>query len=386
MQLNPDLVRIRRHLHQLAEVSGGEFQTADLVFSLIREWSPKPDFLLSELGGTGILAAIEGKLPGRTILFRAELDALPIHEINDLDYRSVTEGVSHKCGHDGHMAILLGLFAHICQCPPAAGRILFLFQPAEETGRGARAVLADPRFADIRPDFVFALHNLPGSKLGNVVLKSGPITASVRSLIIRLGGKTAHAAEPENGVSPALAIAEILQLAASRTNPEATSSDFFLLTPVFLSMGEKAYGVAAGKGEVHFTIRAWTEVFLQERIGLFLRELTELADRHNLSLEFGWTDSFVANENNQKAVDVVETAARQLGLAIERPRLPLKWGEDFGAFTQLFPGAFIGLGAGVNCPALHRPDYDFPDELIPVGTDLLRRIADLITSHSSHDL
>ena len=256
---------------------------------------------------------------------------------------------------------------------------MLLFQPAEEIGAGAERVLNDPRFGGLYPiDYAFAFHNLPGFPLGEVLVRKGPFTAAVQSLIIRLEGKTSHAGEPENGINPALAIADILQATRKMSVPDTTSEDFAILTPIHVNMGEQAYGVSAGYGETHLTIRTWTEEAMRQLSTRLLQYLGDLALGHGLSLETEWTNVFRTNRNNEEAVEIVQQAAEDCGFPVTTREQPFKWGEDFGAFTQRFRGAMFGLGAGEDCPALHNPDYDFPDELLEYGINMYQRIIEII--------
>ncbi len=374
------LTQLRHKLHQEPELSGQEYQTAQTILEHLE--ALQADQIWKGLGQTGIVALFDSGLPGPRLLFRAELDALPIQEINNFPHRSIHQGLSHKCGHDGHSTILIGLAQQLAVQRPQNGSILLLFQPAEETGAGAKAMLEDPNWATVpKPDFVFALHNLPGWPLGQVVIKDGAISASVRSMIIRLKGKTAHAAEPENGNNPALPIAKMLQAFDQLSNNQLERQDFCVITPVHLQLGEKAYGVAAGYGEIHLTIRTWTEIHMQ----VLIQQLTQIIEQSiqgfGIQYEIAWTDVFVGNANHPKAADLVRSAAKKLDFSLEEKEYPLKWGEDFGYFTQRFPGAFLGLGAGENCPALHNPDYDFPDELLNYGVPLFMKIIQLATNN-----
>ncbi|MCB0584773.1 MAG: amidohydrolase [Phaeodactylibacter sp.] len=371
------LTSIRRYLHQHPELPEREFGTAQYIAGKLRELGFTN--LLEGVGGTGLIAIFDTGQEGPTVLFRSELDALPIQESNDFEYRSNKDNVAHKCGHDGHMATLLGLAGAISHKPPRAGRVLLLFQPAEEIGAGAERILEDPRFEKLYPiDYAFAFHNLPGFPLGEVLIRKGPFTAAVQSIIIRLEGKTAHAGEPENGANPALAIADILQNARKMSIPEPEEEDFAILTPIHVNMGEVAYGVSAGYGEVHLTIRTWTEAAMRQLSARLIQYLGDLALRHRLRLETEWTNVFRTNRNDEEAVDIIQQAAEDCGLAVTNRSHPFKWGEDFGAFTQRFRGAMFGLGAGENCPALHNPDYDFPDELLGTGIKIYQRIMEII--------
>ena len=367
-----DLESIRKYLHQNPELSCEEFETASVVAHLLK--SSNPDRLLENVGGTGIIAEYNGEANGSTIMFRCELDALPIQEINKFDYLSVTEGKSHKCGHDGHMAIIIALASMLGKQKPKKGKVVLLFQPGEEDGRGAKAVFEDPVFKTVIPDFVFALHNLPGYSLGEVVLRRNSFNAAVTSLIIRLNGKTSHAAEPEMGINPSNAISKILADIYGLSNNTPSREDFTLITPVHLQMGEIAYGISAGHAEIHLTLRTWTQEHLDKLCERVLHVVGKTCQQFALPYETEFTHSFQANKNHDSAVDLVERAIEKTGSPSQYRPYPFKWGEDFGLFTQHYPGALIGIGSGEDCPALHNPDYDFPDTLIEKGATLFNEI------------
>jgi amidohydrolase len=184
----------RRELHRHPEVSGEEAETARRVREALL--LAKPDRIVSNLGGHGVAAVYEGAIPGPTVMIRAELDGLPIEELSDLAYRSTVSGKGHLCGHDGHMSILMALATALGQKRPTKGRVVLLFQPAEENGAGAAAVLADPEFATLKPDMALSLHNFPGIRLGHVLLRDGPVNCASRGMKIVLKGKTSHASYP----------------------------------------------------------------------------------------------------------------------------------------------------------------------------------------------
>ena len=190
---NLDLVELtgfRQHLHRNPELSGQEAWTAAQVVAALVPLGP--DRVLTGLGGHGVAAVWTAPEPGPTVLFRSELDALPIEEISQAAHRSAVPGKAHLCGHDGHSTILLGLARLIARDRPARGRVVLLFQPAEEDGSGAASVLADPRFSGIRPDWAFALHNMPGYPLGHVVVAPGPANCASEGLRVVFRGRTAH--------------------------------------------------------------------------------------------------------------------------------------------------------------------------------------------------
>ncbi|CAM9270072.1 unnamed protein product [Ectocarpus fasciculatus] len=365
--MTDSLAKVRQYLHQHPELSGSEENTAKFVEKYIRDNS-SPDAIYTGIGGHGLVAVFQSKVPGKSILFRAELDALPIQEINTFDHASCTRGVSHKCGHDGHAATLLGLALHLHHHKPTSGKIFLLFQPAEETGRGAEAMIADPRFQSmVQPDLVYAFHNIPGHPLGNVIVRKGAFTASVRSMAIRLHGKTSHAAEPEHGINPAICIAQLIMALNAMSNNDLSRDDFRVITLVCINMGEVAYGVSAGYGEVHLTIRTWTETEMTRLEDDINNLVAEQSAASKLTFDVSYTDVFRANESTDSAVDSVQSAAIANNLVLETLKYPMKWGEDFGLFTQRFSGCFFGIGSGVDRPALHNPDYDYPDEILAVG-------------------
>lgn len=367
------LIRFRKELHKNPELSGKEIETSKRIVSFLEQYPPNE--MQTNVGGTGILAVYKGFAEGKSILFRCELDALPIKESNLFEHKSVKNSISHKCGHDGHMAILCGLASELHHQRPEKGNVILLFQPAEENGSGAEKVANDDTFKNYKPDFVFALHNLPGFDKNQIVVKDGTFSCAVKSMIIRLKGKIAHAAEPENGINPALAIASIIQQFDEKNQVDQSKPNFKILTAVYSSLGKKAYGVSAGKGEVHFTIRCQTNKEM-EKLSNELEKMTEeIAKKTQVAYKIKWTETFQANENNSEANNIIKNASKILGLDVLDKDTPFSWGEDFGLFTQLYNGAMFGLGAGKETPALHHSDYDFPDEIISTGVKLFHQIS-----------
>ncbi len=208
----------RRALHSAPELSGQEEATAREVRRFL-EPTTRPDRIVTGLGGHGLALVYDGAEPGPTVLIRAELDALPIKEVSTFAHRSTRPGCAHLCGHDGHMAILAGVARGLAAQRPKRGRAVLLFQPAEEDGSGAEAVVADPKFAQIAPDFCFALHNMPGQPLGHAALKTGPVACASRGMRITLSGRTAHASTPGQGLSPMPALAALMPALTGAREP-----------------------------------------------------------------------------------------------------------------------------------------------------------------------
>ncbi len=362
------LTRLRQALHQIPEVSGAEEKTAAMVAGYLRDFAP--DKLLTGLGGHGVAAVYNGLVAGPTVLIRCELDGLPIAELSEQPYRSRHEGRGHLCGHDGHMAMVAGLAAELAARRPARGRAVLLFQPAEETGKGAAAVLADPAFAQIVPDYAFALHNLPGLAVGKVGLCSGAANCASRGMRIRLTGRTSHAAAPRDGISPAAAMAQLMTGLPDLGQGGDLDADYALVTLTHARLGEATFGIAPGVGEVWVTLRTVTDARMEQLVA----DATALARRacadHGLMLDIEFDDVFEACTNHPAAVQILQDACAEVGHPAQLSDVPQRWSEDFGQFARHAKSAMFWLGSGVNQPQLHNPDYDFPDAAIPVGTGI----------------
>lgn len=370
------LREFRRELHRNPEISGHETNTQERIMHFLRQNTVAS---LQKVARTGVLATFDSRKEGPVIMLRADIDALPIQETNDFEYRSVTEGISHKCGHDGHTAIMAGVAIALNSAPIRTGKVLLLFQPAEENGAGAAQVLADETFDRLEIDHVFALHNLPGFTAHQVIVKENEFTSNVNSIIIKLHGKTSHAGEPGNGLNPGTAVGELLLYADEQTYDHPESDDFFLMTTVFVTLGEKAYGISAGYAEVHLTLRSWSVELFEKKCRDLESKISEICKRHTLRCETSWIEEFHANINHPESVIFIRKGAENSGLDIMEIKTPFKWGEDFGLFTQRYKGAMFGLGAGTETPALHNPDYDFPDELINTGIIMFMNIINEIS-------
>ena len=372
---NHDVVELtawRRKLHAMPEVSGDEVATAAEVQAFLAETAP--DKVISGLGGTGVAAVFEGDEGGPTVLFRCELDALPIEEICDLPHRSRLPGKGHMCGHDGHTATVAALARGFAKQRPRRGRVVLMFQPAEETGAGAAAVIADERFAEIRPDYSFALHNLPGLPLGHVWLKEGIANCASRGLKIALTGKTAHASAPETGSSPMRAIASLMPALTDLSGGSVAGGDFVLATVGHVHLGEPAFGIAPAYAELWVTLRTTTNDQMQALVDAAEGLAREAAERDGLALDTSYHEIFSHCDNQPEAVTILRASLDAEGVTHE-PGEALRASEDFGLFGTVSKSAMFYLGAGEEHPALHNPDYDYPDDLIPLGARIFMRTA-----------
>lgn len=373
-----ELTELRRELHRAPEVSGEEKKTAARIVAELERLAP--DRILTGLGGYGVAAVYDSGLPGPTVLFRCELDALPIQETGTPAHKSEVDGKGHLCGHDGHMSVLVGLGRWVSRNRPRKGRIVLLFQPAEEDGSGAAAVIADPEFDELSPDYAFAIHNFPGLPLGAGIIEAGVANCASRGMRIRLSGRTAHASQPETGISPAPALAELIpMLAAMGTGGNVSDPHFRLVTITHASMGAPAFGIAPGDCELWVTLRTQRDEAMDDLVRQAESAVQARASRYGLNAGISYHDIFAHCENDAEAVQILKTAARDAGIQEAQLELPMRASEDFGRFGHRAKAAMLLLGAGEDCPALHNPDYDFPDDLIAIGVNLFSNVATRLT-------
>ena len=371
------IIDFRHELHHNPELSDNEYITSERISHFLTPY--KPDEIVRGIGGNGIACIFKGEKDGPSVLFRCDMDALPIEEVNEFVYASKEKGVAHKCGHDGHMAIIAGLAEVFSKNRPEKGQVVLVFQPSEENGQGAYRILTDEKWKDIHVDYAFALHNLPGYKKGAVVLRKENFASASKGMIIKLSGKTSHAAEPENGNSPAVAMSDIIKELTILPKQEKDFSDFTLVTVIHARLGEVAFGTSPGYAEVMATLRTYTNRDMD-----ILTEKAETRAKHytainQLQCEISYVEEFPATTNDSKLVELVETSANQNQIEIQYLEHPFKWSEDFAHFTLKYPGVLFGLGSGENHPQLHNPDYDFPDDIIENGVKMFYEIYKQIT-------
>ncbi len=376
MLTNSDLVELtefRRALHMKPEVSGEEAETAAAIVAELEKLSPAR--ILTKLGGHGVAAVFDSGVDGPTVLFRAELDALPIEELSENPWKSQVQGKGHLCGHDGHMTMLLALGRLLKRKPIAKGRVVLMFQPAEEDGSGARAVVADPAYADIAPDWAFAIHNEPGRPFGYVSTRIGLINCASQGLVIRLTGKTSHAANPEDGISPSLAVAELLPALSALGQGGDLDDAFKLATITHVQIGEPSFGISPGGAVIYVTLRTAYDEPMENMLKAARSLVLDAAQKFDLNAAFETCDEFAASINDADATNVAIAAMNAIGIANGDDGLPMRASEDFGVFGWSAKAAMLCLGPGEDHAALHNPDYDFPDDLIPVGAAIFERIA-----------
>ena len=376
--LLPDIVAWRRDLHAHPELMYDVHRTAALVAEKLREFGC--DEVVSGIGRTGVVAVINGRQPAdgqavRCIGLRADMDALPIKEATGLPYASKTPGVMHACGHDGHTAMLLGAARYLAETRNFAGRAVLIFQPAEEGGGGAAAMIADGLVERFAIDQMYGMHNGPGMPLGTFSLRPGAIMASTDSIDLRIEGVGGHAARPHNSIDPVLAGAKLviaLQSIVSRSVDPLESA--------VLSMCEFHAGSARNviphtaelKGMVR-TLSPQIRDLMEQRVREVVAGVAQLTGTSiELSYERGYP--VVVNHDAQTA-HASAVAAEIVGEGRVMDMPPLMSAEDFAYMLEARPGALIFIGNG-NSAGLHHPAYDFNDDAIVFGTSYWIRLVE----------
>lgn len=366
------LVGLRKELHQYPELSGYEIETSKRIIQFLKLNNPTK--IIDSIGGSGLAAIYDFGESGKTITIRCELDALPIQEINQFSHRSSTNGVSHKCGHDGHMAILSGVSSWLKNQKFQKGKVVLLFQPAEENGEGAYKVLNDQRFLELKTDYFFSLHNLPKEPMHSIVMNDAGFSAEVQSFSILLNGKESHAAEPENGINPAMAMAKIINELSATEIADTSRNDFTIMTPVHFLMGQKSYGISPALAELHYTLRTWTNAKMIELQQKIEDVVAAVSKDYDLEYKINWFEYFPATVNYPETNEYVYEAIKQNDFQLVNKSNPMKFGEDFGWYSKTYKTTMFGLGAGLDTSALHNADYDFPDEIIETGVKMFTSI------------
>ncbi|MDC6405939.1 MULTISPECIES: amidohydrolase [Maribacter] len=367
------LKSLRKELHQFPEVSGNESQTAERIKAFIMQNS-RPTQILEGLGGNGLAVVYEISSDGPVIAVRCELDALPITEKNGFAHRSKNQGVSHKCGHDGHMAIVAGLTLWLREQQLSKGKIVLVFQPAEETGKGAARILGDTRFQALKIEYVFALHNIPGYPLHSILVPQNGFSAEVLSFALHLKGKESHASEPDKGINPAHCLAEAIQRFDALNINDPENPNYKILTPIYMHMGEKSYGISPALGELHYTVRTWHPETMETLRKEIENICYNISKSNSIMYSLDWFEHFPASLNDAQVVALVTGVAHKNGFNVIEKSVPFSFGEDFGWFSINYRATMFGVGAGENVPALHHADYDFPDALISTGIEMFKSI------------
>ena len=384
------IAAIRRDIHAHPELCFEEVRTADVVAARLTDWGIPIHRGLGTTGVVGIVHGRDGGACGRAIGLRADMDALPMTELNTFGHASRHHGKMHACGHDGHTAMLLAAAQHLAKHRNFDGTVYLIFQPAEEGGGGAREMIKDGLFQQFPMEAVYGMHNWPGLPVGGFAVSSGPVMASSNEFHITIHGKGAHAALPHNGIDPVPVACQMVQAFQTIITRNKKPVDAGVISVTMIHTGE-ATNVVPDSCEIQGTVRTFT----YEVLDLIERRMQEIAQ--HTAAAFGATVDFKFKRNYPPTVNhPAETAfARRVlqdivgpdGVLIQEPTMGA---EDFAYMLQEKPGCylFIGNGDGAHRGSyeggghdagpctLHNPHYDFNDDLIPLGATFWVRLVE----------
>ncbi|HTI17223.1 MAG TPA: M20 aminoacylase family protein [Trinickia sp.] len=356
----------RHNLHQHPETAFEEVSSARLVASVLRDFGYE---VHEGLGKTGVVGTMR-RGAGRTIGLRADMDALPMGELNEFAHRSCHPGKMHACGHDGHTAMLLGAAALLARDNSWSGTLHLIFQPAEETAGGGRVMVDEGLFERFPCEAVFGLHNWPGLPLGQFAINDGAMMASLDTFEITVDGKGSHAAMPEEGIDALVCASQIVialqTIVSRRVSPKEAA-----VVSVTQIHGGEAWNVLPDNAVIRGTVRCFSSA-VQARIRELMQEIsTTTARAHGASATFKYFEGYPATINETSATQVALRAARAtvgdsaaiLGIK------PSMASEDFSFMARVKPAAYIWLGVDGAVPgaSLHNPHYDFNDDALSIG-------------------
>lgn len=380
------IAAVRRDIHAHPELCFEEVRTADLVAAKLTEWGIPIHRGMGTTGVVGIVHGRDGGACGRAIGLRADMDALPMQEHNQFEHASRHAGKMHACGHDGHTAMLLAAAQHFARHREFDGTVYLIFQPAEEGGGGAREMIKDGLFERFPMDAVFGMHNWPGMPVGSFAASAGPVMASSNEFRITIRGKGAHAALPHNGIDPVPVACQMVQAFQTIITRNKKPVDAGVISVTMIHTGE-ATNVVPDSCEIQGTVRTFT----LEVLDLIERRMREIAE--HTCAAFGAGCEFEFRRNYPPTVNhPAETAfAREvLGDIVGAQRVldqePTMGAEDFAYMLQQRPGCYLFIangdgdhratGHGDGPCTLHNPNYDFNDDLIPLGATLWVRLTE----------
>ncbi|MDB5798887.1 MAG: amidohydrolase [Paucimonas sp.] len=383
-----DLQQIRHRLHSHPELCFEEHNTADLIAETLVKWDIP---ILRGLGGTGVVGIIRNGDSPRAVGLRADMDGLPVQELNRFDHASRVAGKMHACGHDGHMAMLLGAAQYLATHRNFNGTVYLIFQPAEEGGGGAARMMDDGLFEKCPMDAVFGMHNWPGAPEGSFGVTAGPMMASSNEFEVVIKGRGAHAAQPHKGVDPIMAAIQVVQAWQSIITRNLNPMDNAVLSVTQIHAGS-ATNIIPDEASIIGTVRTFREPPL-DLIESRMREVaTQIAAAFGARVDFQFKRNYPPLINHETetafAIKVMQqlVGADRVNTSVE----PTMGAEDFAFMLQRKPGCyvFIGNGEGGHRSAghglgpcnLHNASYDFNDRLLPLGASYWVRLAEAFLS------
>ena len=379
-----ELQQIRRDLHAHPELCYEEERTADVVCAKLTEWSIPFE---RGLGKTGVVGIIRNGTSERAIGLRADMDALPMQEINTFPHASKHPGKMHACGHDGHTAMLLGAAHHLARHRNFDGTVYLVFQPAEEGGAGAREMIKDGLFERFPMDAIYGMHNWPGAATGTLSVCEGPMMASSNEFHVTVRGKGAHAAQPHKGIDPIMIAVQIAQAWQTIVTRNKSPLDTAVLSITQIHAGS-ATNVIPDDAKLVGTVRTFTTEVL-DMVEKRMQSLAEgIAAAFDAEVEFTFRRNYPPLVNHAKetrfALDVMKSVVGEA--MVDANVEPTMGAEDFAFFLQEKPGCYIFIGNGegdhrdgghgLGPCVLHNASYDFNDRLLPIGASFWVHLAE----------
>ena len=377
-ELHEQATEWRRDIHRVPELLYEVHQTAEKVTRLLTEFGC--DEVVGGIGRTGVVGVINGKNAenGSVIGLRADMDALPMQENSGKPWASTVPGMMHACGHDGHTAMLLSAARYLAETRNFSGKAVVIFQPAEEGGAGARAMVQDGLIDRFGIQEVYGMHNLPGMPVGHFATCPGPLLASTNEFDIVFTGKGCHAAMPHWGNDPIVAASQCvtaLQTIVSRgINPLRS-----LVVSITQFHAGSSHNIIPGEAKINGTIRCLDA----DTRALAIKRMTDIAESiavaHELTVDVHINSGYPVTVNHEEQTDKALAVARQVGGvdAVDGSFEPLLGGEDFSFMLEARPGAFIFIGNG-DTAVLHNEAYDFNDDAIPHGASYWAKLVETL--------
>ena len=390
-----EIINLRHTIHNHPCLSGNEGETAKVIIDFLKKC--KPDELVTNVAGYGIIAHYKGKKPGRSLLVRCELDALPITEKSGVPYSSKYNGIAHSCGHDGHMAILCGVAKTLAESRDKKsnnakefgdlldkGDIYLLFQEEEEIGTGAKKMVAELKKKRMKFDYTLGLHNSPGHKEHQIVLFNKTYAWASTGMEILINGHTSHAGNPQDAANPTDAVIKLIDSIRKLDTTDAFS------TIVNFTVGTKDYGITPGNGAVRITARANEDAKLKRLTASIEKCAKKIIEAENIKFakthksktgksaaknafkySISYSDAFPATLNNLPFTALVEKVVKNLGYSTKRDPIGEHGSDDYTYFTHNTKATFFNMGAGEKHAPIHTPGFDFDDNLIADGIKII---------------
>jgi amidohydrolase len=374
--LHPEITAWRRDIHAHPELLYDVQRTAALVADKLRSFGC--DEVVTGIGRTGVVGVIRGGRGGstRAIGLRADIDALPIEEANDLAYKSTVPGRMHACGHDGHTAMLLGAARYLAETRNFAGTAVVIFQPAEEGGGGGRSMVQDGLMDRFRVEEVYGMHNFPGLPVGKFALRAGPLMAAADRISIEIEGCGAHAARPHLGVDTILVGAQIINQIQSIVSRNVDPLEAAVIT-ITVFQGGTTDNVIPQTAILRGTARSLTPKVRDQLESRLQQMVTATAQAYGATARLTYRRDYPVTRNHEQQTAFATAVAGEVAgpERVDDRTPPVMGAEDFSYMLEARPGAMIFVGNG-DSAGLHHPRYDFNDEVIPIGTSYWVRLVE----------